>query len=273
MPFRLFNTKMILAAMAALIMFSSCKKDKDNDPVPFVEKKIAKVYQDPNNFIEFIYGTDGTLSQVKFAEEETPGGVQTMNISYGPNKKISSILLNDEYRIEYLYENGLLAQTHTKDEKGHIVMSDAYHFVNGQLKHHGQFLPFPLEDGNVGIWYKIVNESKFNYNNNNTVRSVDNLMRNPITDKMEPSGSILYNSYDGKINPLKSLGEFSYAFFQQLNPSNITRETTYDAAGAVEKVVERTYTYDNHGYPLTCMEKTTETGQPAESKTLTFSYK
>jgi len=273
MPFRLITTKMFIAAFSAIVLFASCKKDKDNDgPAPVPEKKITAVRQDQDNYLEFVYAADGTLTRVKFAEEETPG-VQTMDITYGTNKRIKSILLNDGFVVEYIYENDRLAQTQTLSGTGHIVTSGAYFYQNGNLVDYGQFLPFPLEDGSDGILYKRVNESTYVYNSDRSIRSITNRMRNPITDKMEPAGKRIYDAYDGKINPLRSLGDFAYGFLQELNPSNITKETAYDETGAIEEVIERTYTYDNHGYPLTCVEKSTVPGENPVIKTLTFTYK
>ncbi len=272
MPSRLLTTKMFLAAFSALLLFSSCKKDKNNhgsDPV--LEKRIASVRQDASNYLEFTYAPDGTLSRVKFAEEETPG-VQTMDITYGTNDRIKTIYLNDGYKVDYIYEDGQLTQTQTTDATGYIITSGAYYYENGKLVDYGQFAPYPMEDGNEGVLYKRVSESKYVYNNDKSIRSIATKIRNPVTDKLEAAGSRIYNSYDGKINPLKSLSDFAYGFMQELNPSNITKETVYDAAGTIEKVIERTYTYDQHGYPIACVEKSTVTGQAPVIKNLTFTY-
>ncbi|RYY10330.1 MAG: hypothetical protein EOO04_37050 [Chitinophagaceae bacterium] len=90
---------------------------------------------------------------------------------------------------------------------------------------------------------------------------------------MEFAGRRVYDKYDFKINPLKNLSDFSYGFFQEFNPSNVLKEVAYDDKGSVEEIVERTFTYDEFGYPLTCVETTTETGKGPVSKTLTFTYK
>ncbi len=273
MPFGLITRKMFFVTLSAVVLFSSCKKDKHDDgPVPVPEKKIAAVRIDQNNYLELTYGADGKLSRVKFAEEETPG-VQIMDITYGTNKRIKSILLNDGIEVEYIYENGRLAQTQTLAQTGHIITSGAYYYENGNLVDYGQFLPYPLEDGSEGVLYKRVNDSKYVYNSDRSIRSITNTFRNPITDKMDPAGKRIYDTYDGKINPLKALDDFAYGFLQELNPSNVTKETVYDENGVIEEVIERTYTYDSYGYPLTCSEKSTPTGGNAVIKTLRFTYK
>lgn len=274
MPLRLFSKNFFVTLLAGLVILSSCKKDKDDDrpggKTP--ERKIAKLYQDPHNYIEFFYNTEGKLSKLKLAEEENVTDVQTLEVFYGDNKRISNIFSQDGLRINYKYENDKLIATEMKDPSGNVVTSGSYFYENGNLVDYGFFLPFPLDDGQQGISYKRVRESKYTYNNDKSIRTITTNMRNPLTNRMEFAGRRTYESYDGKINPLKYLADFSYGFFQELNPSNIVKEVAYDDKGVVEETIERTYTYDSHGYPLTCVEKTTEAGKSPVTKTLTFTY-
>lgn len=274
MPLRLLSRKLFVTLLAGIVLFSSCKKDKDeNKPggnIP--ERKIAKLYQDPQNFIEFFYNAEGKLSKIKLAEEESTTGVQTLEVFYGDNKRIAHIFTQDGLRINYKYENDRLIATEMKDPSGFIITSGSYFYENGNLTNYGSFLPFPLDDGQQGISYKRVRESKYTYNPDKSIRAITTSMRNPITNRMEPAGRRTYDKYDGKINPLKNLADFSYGFFQELNPSNILKEVAYDDEDEIEETIERTFTYDSNGYPLTCVEKTTAAGSAPVTKTLTFTY-
>jgi hypothetical protein len=276
MPPRLFSKKIFVALLAGIVLLSSCKKDKDDEgpgkgPVP--EKKIVKLYQDPQNYIEFSYTPEGRLSKLKLAEEDLGSNVQTLDVFYGENKRIANIYTQDGLRINYRYENDKLERTETQDSQGNILTMGSFFYENGNLTDYGLFGPFPLEDGQEGVSFKRVQESKYSYNNDKSIRTTTTNLRNPLTNRVEFAGRRVYEKYDSKINPLKSLGDFSYGFFQELNPSNILKEVAFDEKGAVQETVERTFTYDDFGYPLTCVEKTTETGKGTVTKTLTFTYK
>jgi len=274
MPFRLLSRTTFLSMLAAILLFSSCKKDKDDDgPGHVPDRKIAKLYQDPQNFIEFFYNADGSLSKIKLAEEETGTDVQTLEFFYGDKKRIAHIFAQNGYRINYRYENDRLIATETTDGTGYILTSGSYFYENGNLTDYGTFMPFPLDGDPDGVSYKRVSESKYSYNQDRTIKTIVTNLRNPFTNRMENAGRRNYEKYDNKINPLKSLPDFSYGFFQELNPSNIVKETAYDANGVLEETVERSFTYDEHGYPLTCVEKTTEAGKAPVTKTMTFTYK
>ena len=276
MPLRLMSKNLLLTLVAGTLLFSSCDKDRDDDvpgkgPVP--EKKIAKLYQDPQNFIEFTYNAEGKLSKIKVAEEDLGSDIETLDVFYGANKRISNINTGDGLRINYMYENDKLERTETKDMLGNILTMGSYFYEAGNLTDYGLFGPFPLDDGQVGVSFKRVQESKYSYNSDKSIRTIITNIRNPLTNRMEFAGRRVYEKYDSKINPLRNLGDFAYGFFQELNPSNILKEVAYDENGAVEETVERTFTYDEHGYPLTCVEKTTEAGSAPVTKTLTFTYK
>lgn len=268
MPRRLNRRTFILTLLSTVLFLSGCRKDKhDNEgkgPVP--EKKIAKLYQDPKNFIEFIYNGDGTLGKIKLAEEDLGNDVKTFEIYYGENKRIANIFIGDGNRIHYRYENDRLVATETQTANGHILSSGSYYYENGNLVDYGAFLPFPLEDGQQGTWYKRVEEYKYTYNANKTIKAIVANMRNPLTGRLEFAGRRTYEKYDHKINPLKFLPDFSYGFFQELNPSNVVKELVYGQDEALLETIERSYTYDNYGYPLTCVEKTTESGKNSGHK-------
>jgi hypothetical protein len=274
MPRRLTRRNLLLTLLAAFLFLSSCRKDRNDnegkDPTP--QKKIAKLYQDPANFIEFIYNSDGSLGKLKLAQEDLGSDVRTFEVYYGDNKRIANIFIGGGNRIHYRYENDRLIATETQTSTGQIITSGSFYYENGNLVDYGSFLPFPLDDGQQGISYKRVEEYKYTYNANKTIRSIVANMRNPLTKKMEFAGRRNYELYDNKINPLKFLPDFSYGFFHELNPSNIVKEVVFNDEDSLQETIERTYTYDNHGYPLTCIEKTTEPGKPAETKTLTFTY-
>ena len=241
MPLRLLSRKLFFTLLAGIVALSSCKKYNDNDgpgkgPVP--EKKIAKLYQDPQNFIEFFYNAEGKLSKIKIAEEDLGSDVQTLDVFYGDNKRIANIYTQDGLRINYRYENDKLERTETQDSQGQIITMGSYFYENGNLTDYGLFGPFPLDDGQEGISYKRVQESKYSYNNDKSIRTITTNLRNPLTNRMEYAGRRVYERYDSKINPLKHLADFSYGFFQELNPSNILNEVAYDDKGTVQETVE-----------------------------------
>ena len=121
MPLRLLSRKLFFTLLAGILALSSCRKTRDNDgpgkgPVP--EKKITKLYQDPQNFIEFFYNAEGKLSKIKIAEEDLGSDVETLDVFYGDNKRIANIYTQDGLRINYRYENDKLERTETQDSQG-----------------------------------------------------------------------------------------------------------------------------------------------------------
>ena len=264
-----------MTLMTGTVLFlGACKKDKDNNnPDPVVTKKITKVEQDANNYLTFSYNPNGSLKTVVLAtNEEGIPVVQTMNLAYGDNKKISDITIDGaEHHIAYIYENGVLSKTEVRDDKNYILRSGSFYYENGRLMNYGEFQPFPLEDGSEGILYKRVSETKYTYTTDGNIRTITTNLRNPLTDQLEKAGSHTYEGYDGKKNPLAVFPELSLGLFQEVNKSNLLIEKRFDETGKLTETITRTYTYDSNGYPLTSIEKTVENGQTT-TKNFKFTY-
>src|SRR5688572_18813216 len=102
MALRLLPGKLLFTLLAGILAFSSCRRYNDNDepgkgPIP--EKKITRLYQDPQNFIEFFYNAEGKLSKIKIAEEDLGSDAETLDVFYGDNKRIANIYTQDGLRI------------------------------------------------------------------------------------------------------------------------------------------------------------------------------
>ena len=84
-----FSRLALTLMTGTVLFFSACKKDKDSNTGPVVTKKIARVEQDANNYLNFSYNSDGTLKQVTIAttEEGTPF-VKAMNLNWLDNFKL-----------------------------------------------------------------------------------------------------------------------------------------------------------------------------------------
>lgn len=269
-------SRLALTLMTGTVLFfGACKKDKDNNskPDPIVTKKITRVEQDANNYLDFSYNTDGTLKKVVIAtNEDGDPFVKAMNLSYGDNKKISKITIDGaEHHIAYIYEDGKLTKTEVRDDKNFVLSSGSFYYENGRLMNYGEFQPFPFEDGSDGINYKRVMEVKYTYTNDGNIQTLTTNLRNPLTDQLEKAGSHVYENFDGKKNPMSAFPELALGLYQENNKSNLLNEKHFDEKGKLTETITRTYTYDSNGYPLTSTEKTVENGQTT-TKNFKFTY-
>lgn len=268
-----FSKRMLVAITGLIVMLSACKKDKADDPVPAPAKKLVRVEENASNYLNFEYNSDGTLKKVVLAQDEEDGpSVKMLTIAYGENKKISRIDSEEGIHIDYRYEAGNLISTEIKDAQNQTISSGSYAYENGRLVNFGEFYPFPAEDGSGVVTYKRMKEMKYTYHADGNIRTLTTNLRNPFTDQLEKAGSRVYDSYDGKKNPIASQKEFSLGFFQEFNAANILNEKVFDENGTVEETIERTYTYDANGFPLTSVEKTTPSGQTSQIKNYKFIY-
>ncbi len=132
-------------------------------------------------------------------------------------------------------------------------------------------MQYPTEDGE-GFENRKMNETTYEYSADGNVKKIKMKQLNILTNELEDMGYHIYDAYDNKVNPLKHLKDFSYGFFQEFNSANVLKETAYDKNGNILEKTERTYTYDQGGYPLTCVEKRTETGKPDVTENTKFTY-
>ena len=269
-----FSKRMLVAVTGLIVLLSACKKDKaDDNPAPAPAKKLVRVEENANSYLNFEYNSDGTLKKVVVALDEEDGpSVKVLTLAYGENKKISRIDTEEGFHINYRYEDGNLMSTEVKDAQNQTISASAFAYENGRLVNFGEFYPFPAEDGSDIITHKRVREMKYTYHADGNIRTVTTSLLNPLTDQLEKAGSRVYDSYDGKKNPIASQKEFSLGFFQEFSSANIINEKVFDGDGAMEETIERTYTYDANGFPLTSVEKTTPAGQPAQTKNFKFIY-
>lgn len=213
-----FSKRMLVAITGLIVLLSACKKDKADKPAQEPAKKLVRVEENANNYLNFEYNSDGSLKKVVVAQDEDGPSVKSLTLAYGENKKISRIDTEEGVHIDYRYENGNLVSTEIKDAQNQTISSTAFAYENGRLVNFGEFYPFPAEDGSGVITYKRMREMKYTYHADGNIRTITTNLRNPFTDQLEKAGSREYVSYDGKKNPIASQKNFPSASSRNLVP-------------------------------------------------------
>jgi hypothetical protein len=256
-------SRLCLMAATAAVLFTSCKKDKDEPgptPPPASATKLKKIAMG-NEVMEFGYGNDGTLQTVKANNDLTGGGVPTtFNITYAADKKISELKATGGPRIVAHYSNDQLTSADMFDNNNTQIATIHYEYLNSFL----QSAVVEIQDIEA-LKFSFTNDASGNVSKT-TVWSF-----NPLTDQLEVTGSTDYQ-YDAKTNPMHVHKNLMYLLLQNISKNNITKETEHDDKNAVTETIEYAYTYNSHNLPQSAAVKTTTAGSQPVNSTIVFSY-
>ncbi len=247
-----------------VICFTSCRKEGRNEnPVPS-SGKLQKVAME-NEFISFMYQTDGSLKEALVKNEFATGGDEVkFIISYNGQRKISEVITNDSRKLIPLYDNGEMVRVEIRNLLNQLEGYTDYEYLNGRLKS----ATLAHFDGAVFPWLKFI----FNYDAAGNVVKTNLFINDFINNQLVPAGYVEYE-YDNKNNPLADMNEFLKIIWQVSSPNNIKKETHIDENNIIEEKLEYVYIYDSGNKPLSAVVKRTQPGSPVENLQLIYSYR
>lgn len=231
--------------LAATVLFTACKKDKQgqHETITPFKKKLTEVKNSGGNTWNFVYHQNGNLSKVATTNTIADYILQPFSIKYHDHKN----------NIATEFKNTI------KDAAGRIINADRY--FNGI--HQSKFSFSYNEQGflNKTVWERIdVNtKSELNYFYEN-----DNLVK--ITDYFNGQHVRTYTyDYDAaSINPLqldiddyRQIGYIGDLHFGKLSKNLLKKETLVDKNGNLINQTQFIYVLDAEGYLLTLEKKRT----------------
>ncbi len=209
---------------------------------------------------EFISNNSGVLQQVKFSSGEY------QNISYNGNNKISKITsyegttIEAEWQLSYDANNRLykVEQTDYLNSAFHSFIEYLYTYNSAnQITHIDSITSFAL-GGGTGSFYGVID---YTYSGNNIVKAVENsnAIINGVPEPLDPitEKSIIFENFDGKINPMSTLPKEYLIFISSpsiftssiLSASNSLKNTIY-AGGTNSTSTSTGFNYDLQNYPI-----------------------
>lgn len=254
----------LFAALISLLAFSSCKKEKSEQPASSPKTLQVAEFNDGADVTRFSYNADGTLKTILLSSDpvSTDDNV-TYTVKYLANKKIDELTGSNGAKIKLSYNNaGSLAKSEAFI--GTEKISQTEHTYTGTLLSATTISVF---DNNTPVPFF---KSEFTFSSGNITRA-NILMYSPLTNKLEPAGHVL-NQFDTKVNPLASLGDVMLIFWQAATKNNIVKQQYFDKLGNAEEVIETTYTYNAQGYPVSATMRETAPGQQPSTATITYKY-
>jgi hypothetical protein len=257
-------------SLAAFLLFASlltgpasCKKDKENPPVPPPVAERIKEFKTGEEFIRFDYNAAGDVAKVTINSDINTGGeTTTYTVSYNAAKKISSLETTDE-KIVAVYENDLLKRADIFQQNERVGYTN-YGFDGGHLKRATIYF-------GEGTEFIPVLEFNFSYSPAGNITETVALMASGEPGHMERSGHVNYQ-YDQKTNPLYAQRDLLAMFWQGASKNNIKVEDHFDENLQQEDKFVYDYQYNNNGLPKSAVVKQGLPGQPATTSNLNFVY-
>lgn len=262
-----FTKQVFLLLLTTGILVTSCKKDKDKEPAKQT-KQLIKVEENATNYSTFEYNPDGTLKKMTNTEDsEGVPEISTFTYSYNQQKKISETDLNGEAKLKYYYTGDNINKM--EYITGNIIfMYNVFEYANNKVSRVMKYLREDEEDDDFVLYGK----SEFQYFANGNLKEVKEYEALP-GNIFELTYTQLYLEYDSKINPFKPFSESTFGLvYDFASANNVLKEKLVNSEGTTEMESIYTYTYDNSGYPITGVKKTTE-GTEVSTENLKFIYK
>lgn len=254
----------LFAAFISLLAFSSCKKEKSDEPATPSKPLLLKEFSDGTDITRLTYNADSSVKTITLNNDPISlDDNVTYNVTYSANKTISELNGSNGTNIKATYNNGKI----TKAEmfNGTVKFAETEYTYNGSVLQSSTISI--VDNGSKQPYFKSV----FIFNNAGNITRSDVSLYNPFTDQLEPSGYVL-QQFDSKKNPFSSLGDVILVFWQAASKNNTIKQEYFDAAGKAEEVVETTYTYNAQGYPVKATMKETQPGQQPTTATINYKY-
>jgi hypothetical protein len=254
----------LFAVFISLVAFSSCKKEKSDEPATPSKPLQLTEFSDGADVTRFAYNADGSLKTVVLSNDPvTFDNNVTYTVKYLTNKKIDELNASNGAKIKMSYTNGFLSKAEVFAGTDKISQTD-YAYTGTVLKSS----TISLVDNNTPLPFF---KGEFVFNNAGNITKTNAFIYNPLTNKLEASGYV-NKQYDNKINPFIALGDVVLVFWQVAPKNNVTKMEYFDAKGKAEEVVETAYTYNAQGFPVKATMKETQPGQQPTTATVTYKY-
>ena len=252
-------------AFAALITgFVACKKDHNNPPQPAPAAVKLKEFKNGDEFFQLTYNTDGSVQKVKIKSELNTGNeVIDYLVSYGVDKKISSLESTTGQKIVPVYTNNVLSRADLLID-GERAGYTNYHYENGILK---KATIYVGQDPD----YEPLLEFDYTIEANGNPSQLLVMMANGIPGQMRRAGHVDF-TYDQKSNPLYIHKDLLALFWQGASKNNIVKEEHFDDKMVIEDKFEYTYTYNSNGLPEKAVVKSGIPGQTQTTTNVFYSY-
>ena len=262
-----FQQGKIISALllAAVLFFTSCKKDKSEEIPTGSAQKLEKI-SIGEDFLNFVYNADGTLKQAIVKDEFSSGGdVVTYTITYDAQKRMSQVSTSEGEKLFPVYVNNQLAKVEVKDNANTLIGITEYTYEGSLLK------TATVRTNLTGPMIDLM-KFEFAYNAAGNISKTSYFFVDPVNGGLDPDGYVTYE-YDNKQNPLAAVKEFLKLIWYVPSNNNILKEVHVDANAAVEETVEYNYSYNARNLPQSGTVKRTVPGTPVENLPLRVMYK
>jgi hypothetical protein len=255
----------IFGAMIVLVAFTSCKKEKSEQPqVPAKPLQLIE-FSDGDDVTRFEYNADGSFKSIQLKNDpvSTDENV-TYTAKYAANKKIEELNGSNGTILKLTYTNNLLSKME--------AFAGAEKFAQTVYEYTGSVMKsttISVVDNNQPVPFF---KGDFIFNAAGNITRSNVFVYNPMTDRLESTGYVI-NQFDNKINPFTALNDVITVFWQVATKNNVTKQEYFDKDGKAAEVVETTYTYNAQGYPVRASMKETEPGQQPTTSTVTYTYR
>ncbi|MDF2190982.1 hypothetical protein [Paraflavitalea sp. CAU 1676] len=251
----------VVAGMLATLVFTSCKKDKDNDdntggggnnPSTKLIKKLTETENGTTTVYNFTYDGNKRLTNYGSAD-----GKEQTKFTYDAAGNLTKLeIIDEESKIEYTYaySNNVPVSGTMKTWELHGAQPDELITDNS--------VTYTVANGQVTKMKRVIKEDDEEY-----VMNLNLTYTNGNVTKIQTeTGSILEYSavftFGDKKSPFPQLSKYildEAGFSVMFSSKNELKTATYDWPGQVGDFgFSNTYTYDGSGYPLTSTDGTTQ---------------
>lgn len=260
------NGKIVSALLlAAVLFFTSCKKDKSEELPAGNAQKLEKISVG-DEFLSFVYNTDGSLKQATVKDELSSGGdAVTYNIVYDAQKRMSEISTSEGEKLFPVYVNNQLQKVEVKDNTNTLIGITEYIYEANRLK------TATVRTTLTGTLMDLM-KFDFTYNAAGNISKTNYSFVDPASGDLVPDGHVTYE-YDNKANPLTAVKEFLKLVWYVPSANNISKEVHVDANAVIEETVEYSYTYNALNLPQAGTVKRTVPGEPVQNLPFQVMYK
>jgi hypothetical protein len=260
-----FIKQTVFGVMMALVAFSSCKKEKSEEPQAPAKPLQLVQFSDGDDVTKFEYNTDGSFKSITLKNDpiSTDENV-TYTAKYAASKKMEELNGSNGTKLKLTYANSLLSTMEAF--AGTQKFAETIYEYNGAVM---KSSTISLVDNNQSVPFF---KGDFTFNTAGNITRSNVFVYNPLTNKLESTGYVI-NQFDNKVNPFIALSDVITIFWQVTTKNNITKQEYFDKDGKAEEVVETTYTYNAQGYPVRATMKETAPGQQPSTATVAYTYK
>jgi hypothetical protein len=225
--------------LAAGIIFSGCKKDKDkngNGEEVYLVTEISVVNEYGDSGMMFEYDNQNRITKIIYNERDY---TYTQTLNYNSAGDLYQSIDDDGYIVTITRNGNIIT----------IVESDSYgeYSKTFELNAQGLFEKLTLESSyEDGSWYKRVNICQ--YQGRNLIKTTYE-EENYWHGEFEKYSGVNTLTYDNKMSPIyhcKTPGWFLIYYFVEYGIHNNVKTEDYNG----DRVVTNEYTYNDAGFPI-----------------------